>query len=171
MADEAGGPGNGLLYALLVGLCIVVAGGGLYVYQNSGNLLDTAGPPPLASVQPSAPSARQISQARSAIADARQLGLRGDFSGAESALQSAERIAPGFSETTLARREIAGVRAARGTRLTTLVGAARAAIARHDYAAADHALDEAEHIDSHDPAVVRARNELAEAANRPGRRD
>ena len=33
------------------------------------------------------------------------------------------------------------------------------------------AIDEAEHIDSHDPAVVRARNDLAEAAHRPGHRD
>ncbi len=108
MAHESGGPGNGLLYALLGGLCIVVAGGGLYVYQNSSNLLDTAGAPPV--------------------------------------VQEAARI-------------------------TTLVDTARAAIARRDYVAADYALDEAEHIDSHDPAVVRARHDLAEATHPHGRRD
>jgi hypothetical protein len=106
VAYESGGPGNGLLYALLAGLCIVVAGGGWYVYQNSSNLLDTAAAPPFA--------------------------------------QEAARI-------------------------STLVDTARAAIARRDYVAADHALDEAEHIDSHDPAVVRARHDLAEAAHPPGR--
>ena len=47
-------------------------------------------------------------------------------------------------------------------RIATLVEAARAAIARRDYDAADRALDEAERIDARDPAVVRARNELLE---------
>ena len=177
MADESRGPGDGLFYALLGGLCVVIAGGGLYVYKNSGNLLDTESAPPIAAVQSVAPSASQISQARSAIADARRLGLRGDFNGAENALQSADRVAPGFSETTMARGEIADMRKARGEgrrdridrrrhdgRITTLVDSARAAIARRDYAAADRALDEAEHIDSHDDAVVRARHELTEAS-------
>jgi hypothetical protein len=113
VADESRGPGDGLFYALLGGLCVVVVGGGLYVYENSTNLLDTASPPPIA----------------------------------------ATPTTPGEAHE--------------GGRLTTLVADARAAIARRDYAAAGRALDEAEHIDSHAPAVVRARNELAEAARRP----
>lgn len=178
--DEPSGPGNGLLYTLLGALCLVVTGGGLYVYQNSGNLLPNTGE----SLELAAPSARQISQTRSAIADARRLARRGDFGGAENALQAADRIVPGFSETSAARREIAEMRTTRGegwrdrvdrrqetNRIAALVDTAHAAIARRDYAAADRALDEAEHIDSRDPAVVRTRNELAEAANRPGGRD
>ena len=53
--------------------------------------------------------------------------------------------------------------------LTSLVAAARAAIARHDYGAADRALDEAEKIDARNPAVVQTRNELLEAVARPTR--
>ncbi|MPZ35043.1 MAG: hypothetical protein GEV13_29395 [Rhodospirillales bacterium] len=49
---------------------------------------------------------------------------------------------------------------------------ARRMAARGDfYGAADRALDEAERIDAHDPAVVSTRNQLLEAAARPGRRD
>ncbi len=121
---------------------------------------------------------------RAAIADARRMAARGDFTGAETALQGADRLVPGLAETAAARREIADLRTTRGdgrrdradrrrdaTRIATLVEAARAAIARRDYDAADRALDEAERIDARDPAVVRARNELSEAAARPGRRD
>ena len=79
----------------------------------------------------------------------------------------------------MARREIADMRTARGqtgrpdnrqdNRLAALLATAQAAIARHDYAAADRALDEAERIDARDPAVVQTRNELLEAAARGGR--
>ena len=112
------------------------------------------------------------------------MAARGDFTGAEMALQGADRSVPGLAETAAARREIADLRTTRGdgrrdradrrqdaTRIATLVETARAAIARRDYGAADRALDEAERIDARDPAVVRTRNELQEAAARPGRRD
>lgn len=78
------------------------------------------------------------------------------------------------SQTPAARSEIADdMRTARGRsgrqddRVPSLLAAARAAIARHDYGAADRALDEAERIDARDPAVIRTRNELLEAAARP----
>jgi uncharacterized protein HemY len=112
------------------------------------------------------------------------MAARGDFTGAEMALQGADRSVPGLAETAAARREIADLRTTRGdgrrdradrrqdaTRIATLVETARTAIARRDYSAADRALDEAERIDARDPAVVRTRNELLEAAARPGRRD
>ena len=99
-------------------------------------------------------------------------------------MQGADRNVPGFAETATARREIADLRTARGdarrdraaqrqdaTTIATLVEAARAAIARRDYGAADRALDEAERIDAEDPAVAKTRKELLEAAARPGRRD
>jgi len=56
-------------------------------------------------------------------------------------------------------------------RIAALVDTAHLAITRHDYVAADRALDEAEHIDSLDPSVVRARNELEAAAARSRPRD
>jgi hypothetical protein len=201
VADDTRGPGNGLLYALLGALSVVVVGGGFYIYQNSQEQPAVAQAPPPAAPAPAAkpapapppppqqaapagPSASQLAQARAAISDARRMAARGDFTGAEMALQGADRAAPGLAETAAARREIADLASTRGdgrrdradrrqdaTRIATLVDAARAAIARRDYNAADRALDEAERIDARDPAVVRARNELLEAAARPGRRD
>jgi len=198
VADDTRGPGNGLLYALLGALSVVVVGGGFYIYQNSQEQPSLAqapappapaakpapAPPPAQQAAPAGPSASQLAQARAAITDARRMAARGDFTGAEIALQGADRAVPGLAETAAARREIADLRTTRGddrrdraerrqdaTRIATLVEAARAAIARRDYNAADRALDEAERIDARDPAVVRARNELLEAAARPGRRD
>ena len=199
MADDTRGPGNGLLYALLGALSVVVAGGGYYIYLNNKDLpqVSQAAPPaaPAAApapapapapqqAAPAGPSASQLGQARAAIADARRMAARGDFTGAETALQGADRNAPGLAETAAARREIADLRTTRGdgrrdradrrqdaTRIATLVETARTAIARRDYGAADRALDEAERIDARDPAVVRTRTELLEAAARPGRRD
>jgi len=198
VADDIRGPGNGLLYALLGALSVVVVGGGFYIYQNSQEQPSLAqapappapaakpapAPPPAQQAAPAGPSASQLAQARAAITDARRMAARGDFTGAEMALQGADRAVPGFAETAAARREIADLASTRGdgrrdradrrqdaTRIATLVETARAAIARRDYNAADRALDEAERIDARDPAVLRARNELQEAAARPGRRD
>jgi hypothetical protein len=240
--------GNGLLYGVIGALCVVVAGGGLYIYKSSEALVSAqetaareaakpapAPTPPAPPVQaaprptpppaPAGPSASQLDQARGMIGDARRLAATGNFGEAETALQNADRIIPGFAETATARREIADMRTARGQggaqisqaiarmrramergdftgahnaldeaqrinanapeviaarrdlnaverqtgRLSTLLATARAAIARHDYGAADRALDEAERIDARDPAVVQTRNELLEAAARPGR--
>jgi tetratricopeptide (TPR) repeat protein len=247
VADVDGrGTGNGLLYGVIGALCVVVAGGGLYIYKSSEALISAqetaaqeaakpAPAPPAPPVQaaprptpppaPAGPSASQLAQARGMIGDARRLAATGNFGDAETALQNADRIIPGFAETATARREIADMRTARGQgggqidqaiarmrraiergdfagahnaldeaqrinanapeviaarrdlsaaerqtgRLSTLLATARAAIARHDYGAADRALDEAERIDARDPAVVQTRNELLEAAARPGR--
>lgn len=196
MADDMRSPGNGLLYGLLGALCVVVVGGGLYIYQGQKQLpavprvaappAAAAAPPaavpaPAATATPAGPSAGQLAQARAAISDARRRAARGDYSGAETALQGADQIVPGFAETVAARREIADQRSARGDarrdrtdrpqheRIATLVDTARTAIGRRDYRAADRALDEAERIDARDPTVARARNELQEAAARPGR--
>jgi hypothetical protein len=196
--DGTQGSGNGLLYGVIGALCVVVAGGGFYIYQSSQTpklAPETAQAPvpapatPAPPVQvaprpapppaPAGPSAIQLGQARAAIADARRLAARGNFGDAETALQNADKVVPGFAETAMARREIADMRTARGqtgrqdnrqdNRLAALLATAQAAIARHDYAAADRALDEAERIDARDPAVVQTRNELLEAAARGGR--
>jgi hypothetical protein len=198
VADDTRGPGNGLLYALLGALCVVVAGGGYYIYRNNQDLPSVSqtpqpaaptattapAPAPSQSAAPAGPSAGQLAQVRTALTEARRMAARGDFAGAEMALQGADRTVPNLAETAAARREIADLRTTRGdarrdrperrqdaVRIASLVNAARAAIARRDYNAADHALDDAERIDANDPAVVRARNELLEATARPGRRD
>jgi hypothetical protein len=196
--DGTQGSGNGLLYGVIGALCVVVVGSGFYIYQSSQTLKQApetaqapvpapAAPAPPVQVAPrpapppapAGPSASQLGQARAAIADARRLAARGNFGDAETALQNADRVVPGFAETAMARREIADMRTARGqtgrqdnrpdNRLAALLATAQAAIARHDYAAADRALDEAERIDARDPAVVQTRNELLEAAARGGR--
>lgn len=197
MAQDTRGPGNGLLYGLVGALSVVVIGGGYYIYQYQEALSPVpptpapamapiqaapAPPAPPASPAPAGPTAGQLAQARDVIANAQRLARRGDFSGAEAALQQADRVVPGFAETAAARREIADLRTARGNdrrdrdrggdakRIASLVETARGAIARRDYGAADRALDEAERIDARDPTVVRARNDLLEAS-RPDRRD
>ena len=189
MADDTHGPGNGLLYALLGALCVVVVGGGYYIYRSNRDqpwVSQTLRPraPSTQQAAPTGHSASQIAQARSAIADARRMAARGDFVGAEMALQGADRVVPGFAETATARRDIADLRTTRGdtrrdrpeprrdaTRIATLVETARAAIARREYDAADRALDEAERIDAQDPAVLRTRDELLEAEARVGPRE
>jgi hypothetical protein len=192
--DGSQGSGNGVLYGLIGALCVVVAGGGFYIYQSNqpkpapeaAQAAPVPAPtPPAPPVQaaprpapppaPAGPSASQLAQARASIADARRLATRGNFGDAEAALQNADAIVPGFAETATARREIADMRTARGqtgrqdNQLPSLIAAARAAIARHDYGAADRALDEAEKIDARNPAVVQTRNELLEAVARPTR--
>jgi len=196
--DGTQGTGNGLLYGVIGALCVVVAGGGFYIYQSSQppkQAPETAQAPvpapaaPAPPVQatprpapppaPAGPSTSQLGQARAWIADARRLAARGNFGDAETALQNADQVVPGFAETAMVRREIADMRTARGqtgrqdnrqdSRLAALLATAQAAIARHDYAAADRALDEAERIDARDPAVVQTRHELLEAAARGGR--
>jgi tetratricopeptide (TPR) repeat protein len=128
------------------------------------------------------PGFGEIAAARSEIAEMRtargQLGPllaqmrraleRNDFAGAHRALDQAERIAANAPEVIEARRELRAAERQDG-RIAMLVANARAAIARGDYGAADRALDEAERIDARDPSVVDARNQLLEAASRPGR--
>jgi len=234
--DGTRGTGNGLLYGIIGALCVVVAGGGFYqASQAPLSPQQAANPAPVAAPSaapaqaapkpaPTGPSASQLTQARQSIADARRLAMTGNFTEAETALESADRVIPGFAETAAARREIADMRTARAqndaigpvitrvrqaiargdlaaahraledaerinpnapevvearrqlraaerpdTRIASLVASAKAAIARHDYGAADRALDEAERIDGRDPAVIQTRNELLEAAARSGR--
>ena len=63
MADDTHGPGNGLLYALLGALCVVVVGGGYYIYLNNQDLPSVSQTlPPLApSPEPAAPTGHSAS--------------------------------------------------------------------------------------------------------------
>lgn len=193
MADIRMTPNNnGLLYGIIGALVVVVAGGGFYLYR-----MDTAAPlpappieagkpaapipaPPVAAPRPApppaaptGPSASQLSQARSYIADARRFATAGDFTNAEIALQSADTTIPGFAETAAARREIAEMRTARG-QLAPLINQARRAMERGDFVTADRALDEAERLYPNAPEVIDARRDLRAAqrqANQPGTQD
>ena len=187
MADTSTTPNkNGLLYAIIGALVVVVAGGGFYLYK-----MDTATPlmpspieaakpvpppppPPVATPRPTppppaapaGPSAAQINQARSYIADARRFASAGDFTAAETSLQAADTAVPGFAETAAARREIAEMRTARG-QLAPLINQARRAIDRGDFVTADRALDEADRLYPNAPEVIDARRDLR-AAQRQG---
>lgn len=193
MADTSMTPNNnGVLYAIIGALVVVVAGGGFYLYR-----MDTAAPlppvpveaakpaapipaPPVAAPRPApppaapaGPSASQLSQTRSYIADARRFASAGDFTNAEIALQSADTTIPGFAETAAARREIAEMRTARG-QLAPLINQARRAMERGDFVTADRALDEAERLYPNAPEVIDARRDLRAAqrqANQPGTQD
>ncbi|HEV3492529.1 MAG TPA: hypothetical protein VG224_18090 [Reyranella sp.] len=187
-----GGSSNGLLYGIIGALCVVVAGGGFYVFKMDKPVeppVQAAIPAPVAPVAPPAPApapaivaprpasqpaspgptAAQLGQARSHIADARHLASLGDFANAEVALQAADKVDPGLAEIAQARRDIAQMRTG-SDQVGPLVERARHAIARGDYVTAGRALAEAEQIDARAPAVIEARRELQAAerqANRP----
>jgi hypothetical protein len=141
-----------------------------------------AAKPPVASAPPApsapapvGPSAAQVEQVRLLVVDARRAIARGDFSASDRALVQAERIDPRSLDLIAARRDLreAEQRAARGDRrIDSLVADARTAIARHDYAAAERLIVQAEQIDARDRAVQQARAELnvARLANRDNRR-
>jgi hypothetical protein len=155
VADGTSASNNGLLYGIIGALCVVLIGGGFYIYKTSEKPVDPPAqsakpappplhPPPVAAARPSppaapaaptGPSAAQIGHARNLIADARRFASLGDFSGAEVALQNADKAAPGFAEVAQARRDIAEMRTNRG-QLGPLLDRTRRAIERGDFAAA-----------------------------------
>ena len=168
--STSGGGNNGLLYGIIGALCVVVAGGGFYLFKMDRPVesppqaaipappappaaAPAAAPPPVAAPRPApppvqaGPTAAQIGQARNLIGDARRFASLGDFAGAETALQNADKAAPGLAE----------------------IAQARSAIARGDYATAERDLAQAEQIDANAPAVIEARRDLraAERGSRP----
>lgn len=182
-----GGSHNGLLYGIIGALSVVVIGGGIYLLKTPDRPADvpvaaTPAPPPQpapvaaaprpapppAPAAPAGPSAIQIGQARNLITDARHLASRGDFAGAEAALQNADKAAPGFAEVAQARQDIAQMRTGRGE-LGRLLERTRGAIARGDFAVAERLLVEAERIDANAPEVIEVRRSLR-AAERQGTR-
>ena len=175
---------NGMLYGIIGALCVVVAGGGFYLFkadkpvdapiQGAKPMPPVPPPLPVATPRPAPPpappaptglSASQINQARNLIADARRFASLGSFADAETALQNADKTAPGFAEVAQARRDISEMRTTRG-QLGPLVDQARRAIERGDFATAERALNEAEQIDPNAPAVIEARRELRVAERR-----
>jgi len=103
--------------------------------------------------------ALQLERARSAIE-------QDDRATAEQALAEAERLNPQAPEIARLRQallEAERKEARRHHRIAELLTEMRQAIARHDFAAAARALNEAERLDIRDPAIDPARVELARA--------
>jgi hypothetical protein len=101
----------------------------------------------------------QLARARLAIE-------HNDSTAAEAALAEASRIkadAPEIAEVRSALQAAQAKAAQRETRIADALTRMREAVSKHDFAAADGALNEAERIDLQDPAVRRARGELARA--------
>lgn len=176
---------NGALYAIIGGLAVAVAGAGLYIAHQHGafdsrtiaavtapSTVPVPAPSP-APAQPSTqPPAGETPQLQRLVADARRAITRGDYPAADRALDQAESLDSRSPDVTAARRDLQSAqqqaqRIERGVDL--LVDRARAAIARHDYAAADRLLDQAESIDARDRDVQQARAELDKARQPPDR--
>jgi tetratricopeptide (TPR) repeat protein len=101
----------------------------------------------------------QLARARAAIA-------QNDTATANQALAEAEKINPQAPEIPQLRQAMQAAQQKethRNSRVTELLTTMREAIARHDFAAADGALNEAARIDVRDPALDAARIELARA--------
>lgn len=103
--------------------------------------------------------AAQLARARLAVE-------HNDTATAEAALAEASRIKPDAPEIAQVRGALQAAKekaAQRETRIADALTRMREAVAKHDFAAADGALNEAERIDVQDPLVRRARGELARA--------
>jgi len=103
--------------------------------------------------------AAQLARARLAVE-------HNDTATAEAALAEASQIKPDAPEIAELRGALQAAKekaAQRETRIADALARMRMAVAKHDFAAADSALNEAERIDLQDPSVRRARGELARA--------
>jgi tetratricopeptide (TPR) repeat protein len=103
--------------------------------------------------------ATQLARARAAID-------QDDAAAANKALAEAEKLNPQAPEIAQLRQALQAAQQKathRSSRVVELLTTMREAIARHDFAAADGALNEAERMDIRDPAVDQARIELARA--------
>jgi tetratricopeptide (TPR) repeat protein len=103
--------------------------------------------------------ATQLDRARAAIA-------QDDAAAANKALAEAEKLNPEAPEIAQLRQALQTAQQKethRNSRIVELLTTMREAIARHDFAAADSALNEAARIDVRDPAIDQARTELARA--------
>jgi len=101
----------------------------------------------------------ELDRARAAIA-------QDDAAAANKALAEAEKLNPEAPEIAQLRQALQAAQQKethRNSRIVELLTTMREAIARHDFAAADSALNEAARIDVRDPAIDQARTELARA--------
>jgi hypothetical protein len=109
-------------------------------------------------------------RAREFVGEARRLAASGNFAEAETALQKAEKEAPGLDETAQARREIAGLNTPRG-QLAVQLDRARNALERGDNTAAEQAITAAERLNIQAPEIAELRTDLQAAQRKDTRRD
>jgi tetratricopeptide (TPR) repeat protein len=103
--------------------------------------------------------ATQLDRARAAVE-------QDDAAAANKALAEAEKLNPQAPEIAQLHQALQAAQQKathRSSRIAELLTTMREAIARHDFAAADGALNEAERTDIRDPAVDQARTDLARA--------
>jgi uncharacterized protein YciI len=136
---------NGILYGLVGALSVAVVGGGLYIAHEKGVFAPAPAPvvAPAAVATPAPP------------------------------LRPPPPPPVATPRPTPPPAAPAGPTAAQVQQLNQLVGDARRAITRGDFASADRALDQAEHIDPRSSDVIAARRDLNDAqqhANRDDRR-
>jgi hypothetical protein len=124
-------------------------------------------PPPADERAP--PTAVQNDQLVSLTAQARRLAADGKFDDAEAALQKADKVYAGWSETEKARSDIAEMRTPEA-QLKMQLERARLAIEHDDRATAEKALAEAERLNAQAPQIAELRQSLKEAEQKDVRR-
>jgi len=118
--------------------------------------------PPASADDQTGPSNTQSDQLVQLVGEARRLANDGKFDEAEGALQKADKVFPGWSETEKARNEIAQLRTPEG-QLKAQLDRARFAIEHDDRAAAEKALAEAERLNAQAPQIAELRQALQQA--------
>jgi tetratricopeptide (TPR) repeat protein len=167
-------------YGAIAAGIVVVAVGALYL-RGRGDALPpattAATPTPSGDTKPPAsaddqtgPSSTQSDQLVQLVGAARRLANDGKFDEAETALQKADKVFPGWSEADKARKEIAELRTPAG-QLKTQLDRARFAIEHDDRAVAEKALAEAERLDAAAPQIAELRQALKEAEQKDSHRD
>ena len=114
-------------------------------------------PPPTDEQVP--PTAVQNDQLVSLTAQARRLAADGKFDEAEAALEKADKVYAGWSETEKARSDIAEMRTPEA-QLKMQLDRARLAIEHDDRATAEKALAEAERLNAQAPQIAELRRGL-----------
>jgi hypothetical protein len=99
---------KGVLFGI-IGVVVVVGGGYAYLARQDAPVAPTTAAvtePAPTPAPPSKTSEAEALFARQLVADARQAIARGDFSGAGTALDQAERLAPQLDAVIAARRDL-----------------------------------------------------------------
>jgi len=162
-------------YGAIAAAMIAVAVGALYLLgrgEAPPPATTEAGPsqkPPVAADEQTVPSSTQSDQLVSLIGEARRLAAAGKFDEPEAALQKADKVFAGWTETEKARNEVAQLRTPEG-QLKTQLDRARFAIEHDDRTAAEKALGEAERLNAQAPQIAELRQALQQAEQKDTRR-
>jgi len=169
-----------LRYGAIATAIVVLAVGALYLLgrgEAPAPATTAENPAPSADAKPPAsaddqtgPSSTQSDRLVSLVGEARRLAADGKFDEAEAALQKADTVFRGWSETEKARKEIAELRTPAG-QLKAQLQRARLAVEHGDRAAAEKALAEAARLNAEAPQIAELRQALKEAEQKDIHRD